>query len=143
MPLTRFFCDHAWLGGDATERDVLITVDGDRFSSVEPGVARPPDARHLSGLTLPGFANAHSHAFHRVLRGRTQRGRGTFWSWRESMYAVAQALTPESYYELARATSVAEMALSGVACIGGAPLPSTTRQVAPLTLTLTRWAAPW
>ena len=117
MPVTRFFCDHAWLGGDATERDVLITVDGDRFSSVEPGVARPPDARHLSGLTLPGFANAHSHAFHRVLRGRTQRGRGTFWSWRESMYAIAQALTPESYYELARAT-YAEMALSGVTCVG-------------------------
>ncbi|MBZ5738257.1 formimidoylglutamate deiminase, partial [Nocardioides mangrovi] len=58
----------------------------------------------LAGLTIPGLVNDHSHAFHRALRGRTQRERGTFWTWREQMYAVAERLTPESYADLARAT---------------------------------------
>ena len=71
----------------------------------------------MSGLTLPGFANAHSHAFHRALRGRTQSGSGSFWTWREQMYALAGRLDPDSYHELARAT-FAEMALAGVSCVG-------------------------
>ena len=42
-------------------------------------------------LTLPGFVNAHSHAFQRVLRGRSEGG--DFWAWRESMLDVAAGLT--------------------------------------------------
>src|SRR6185312_3619508 len=75
------------------------------------------DALPLPGLVLPGFANAHSHAFHRALRGRTQDGGGTFWTWRERMYEVAARLDPDSYLALARAT-YAEMALTGVTCVG-------------------------
>ena len=71
----------------------------------------------LAGLVLPGFANAHSHAFHRALRGRTHDGGGTFWTWREQMYAVAARLDPDSYLALARA-DYAEMALAGVTCVG-------------------------
>jgi formimidoylglutamate deiminase len=44
-------------------------------------------------LTLPGFVNAHSHAFQRALRGRTEGG--DFWAWRESMLDVASRLTPD------------------------------------------------
>src|SRR3712207_7369550 len=51
------------------------------FRSV--GGAPESGAERLTGLTLPGFADAHSHAFHRALRARAQRGRGTFWTWRE------------------------------------------------------------
>ena len=43
-------------------------------------------------LTLPGFVNAHSHGFQRVLRGRTEGA--DFWAWRESMLDVAAGLTP-------------------------------------------------
>jgi formimidoylglutamate deiminase len=43
-------------------------------------------------LTLPGFVNAHCHAFQRALRGRTEGG--DFWSWRESMLDVAGGLAP-------------------------------------------------
>jgi formimidoylglutamate deiminase len=43
-------------------------------------------------LTLPGFVNAHCHAFQRALRGRTEGG--DFWAWRESMLDVAAGLTP-------------------------------------------------
>ena len=115
--MTSYFADHAWLGGDTTSADVLIEVDGAAITSVRSGAARPPEAVHLRGATLPGLANAHSHAFHRALRGRTQRGGGSFWTWREQMYFVADRLTPDSYYALARAT-YAEMALSGITCVG-------------------------
>jgi formiminoglutamate deiminase len=77
----------------------------------------PPGAVRLRGLTLPGLANAHSHAFHRALRGITQASRGTFWTWRERMYEVAARLDPDSYLALARAV-YAEMTLAGVTCVG-------------------------
>ena len=59
----------------------------------------------------------HSHAFHRALRGRTQMGHGTFWTWREQMYAAAAHLDPDSYRELATAV-FAEMALAGITAVG-------------------------
>ena len=78
----------------------------------------PPDgAERARGLTLPGLANAHSHAFHRALRGRTQAERGSFWTWREQMYALAGRLDPDRYLALARAT-FAEMALAGITAVG-------------------------
>jgi formiminoglutamate deiminase len=113
----RYFCEHAWVGGGSSEAGVLISTVGDRISAVDSGADRPADAVHLRGLTLPGFANAHSHAFHRALRGRAQAGRGTFWTWREEMYRTAEALTPDNYYQLARAT-YAEMALAGFTAVG-------------------------
>ena len=115
--MTRYFADHAWLGGDGVSAAVLIDVDGERITSVEAGAERPADAAHLRGVTLPGLANTHSHAFHRALRGRTHRSGGSVWTWREDMYELAARLTPDSYYELARAT-YAEMALAGIACVG-------------------------
>nr|WP_244367951.1 formimidoylglutamate deiminase [Micromonospora echinofusca] len=97
--------------------DVLVEVDAGRISSVTVGATAPPDAVRLPGLTVPGLANAHSHAFHRALRGRTHGGRGDFWSWRDRMYEVAGRLDPDTYLALARAT-YAEMALTGVTCVG-------------------------
>ena len=97
--------------------DVLVEVDGDRIATVTPGVHPPAHATVLRGLTLPGLANAHSHAFHRALRGRTQGGVGSFWTWRDQMYAAAERLDPESYLRLARAV-YAEMALAGITCVG-------------------------
>jgi formiminoglutamate deiminase len=117
MTLTRYFADYAWLGGDQVADRVLLEVDGDRIGAVRVGVDRPADAVHLAGVTMPGMANAHSHAFHRALRGRTHRGGGTFWTWREDMYGIAERLTPDSYYALARAL-YAEMALAGISCVG-------------------------
>ena len=96
----------------------MVEVEDERIAGVEAGAAAPPTgAVRLDGLTLPGFANAHSHAFHRALRGRTQRGGGSFWSWRERMYELAARLDPETYFRLARAT-YAEMALAGITAVG-------------------------
>jgi formimidoylglutamate deiminase len=52
-------------------------------------------------LTIPGFVNAHSHAFQRSLRGRTEGG--DFWAWRDAMLALAGEQTPQrvrTEYEL-------------------------------------------
>ena len=115
--IRHWLADLAWLPGQGVRRDVLIEADGERFTSVTPAAAPARDAEHLPGLTLPGFANAHSHAFHRALRAVTQADRGTFWTWRERMYEVAARLTPDSYLRLARAV-YAEMTLAGVSCVG-------------------------
>jgi formiminoglutamate deiminase len=117
VAVTKYFTDYAWLGGSQVADRVLLEVDGERISAVRAGVDRPADAVHLAGVTVPGMANAHCHAFHRALRGRTHRGGGTFWTWRQDMYGVAERLTPDSYYELARAL-YAEMALAGISCVG-------------------------
>ena len=128
-----YLLERAWVDG-AVESDVLVEIADGRFTRVEVlgrsgGFSAEVSAENpqfprisgetvtLPGLTLPGLANTHSHAFHRALRGRTQRGRGTFWTWREQMYAVAERLDPDSYLRLARAT-YREMVAAGMTSVG-------------------------
>jgi formiminoglutamate deiminase len=112
-----YWCELAWLGGTAPVPGVLLQVAADRIGTVARAVGPPPGAHVLRGLTLPGAANAHSHAFHRALRGRTHEQGGTFWSWRDQMYAVADRLDPDTYRELATAV-FAEMVQCGYTCVG-------------------------
>jgi formiminoglutamate deiminase len=90
---------------DGLLKDVLVDADPE------------PDDIRLAGVTLPGMANAHSHAFHRALRGRVNGGGGNFWSWREQMYAAAEQLNPDTYFALARAV-FAEMVQAGITVVG-------------------------
>lgn len=70
-------------------------------------------------IVLPGIATAHSHAFQRALRGRTQRSsaQGSFWSWRALMYEYAESLTPERIYEMSR-RAYRELFMHGVRAVG-------------------------
>ncbi|MDE3723741.1 formimidoylglutamate deiminase [Nocardiopsis sp. N85] len=115
----RLWCELAWTGSadGAPEHGVLLEIVDGGFASVVAGVEPPADAETLTGVTLPGLADAHSHAFHRALRGRTHSDGGSFWTWREVMYRVADRLDPDTYLRLARAV-YAEMALAGVTCVG-------------------------
>ncbi len=133
MPvITRFHAERAILPSRGNElatavlaprvlADVLIETTDGRFTTVTPGVpngvAAADGAIRLPGLTMPGLANVHSHAFHRALRGRTHAGKGSFWTWRDAMYALAERLNPDTYYYLARAV-YAEMALAGITAVG-------------------------
>lgn len=114
--MTIYWCESALLG-DRVAAHVTVEVERGRIARLEPATRPPSGATTLPGLVIPGLANVHSHAFHRVLRGRTQGGGGDFWSWREAMYAVATKLDPDSYHRLATAV-YAEMALAGVAGVG-------------------------
>jgi formiminoglutamate deiminase len=111
----RYHAAHALLPGGPAREVTFEIVDG-RFTTVTADTA-PGSATRLPGVVLPGFANAHSHAFHRALRGRTHGDGSTFWTWRRRMYDVAERLDPDSYYALARAT-YAEMALAGITGVG-------------------------
>ena len=118
--MTVFRARRALLADTITDNVEIRCVDG-MITAIEP-FAGPvsPDVEVLPGLVLPGFADAHSHAFHRALRGRTH-GRGTtggsFWTWREQMYALAARLDPDTLAELARAVFV-EMVCAGVTAVG-------------------------
>jgi cytosine/adenosine deaminase-related metal-dependent hydrolase len=116
-PPPRYWCELAWLGGDGAQPGVLLTLNGDRIETVGHADTPPTGAVRLGGITIPGMANAHSHAFQRALRGRTQGASGTFWTWRAQMYALAAVIDPDNYRALARAT-FAEMALAGITLVG-------------------------
>jgi formiminoglutamate deiminase len=95
---------------------VLIEAESGDLTKVVPN-AVDEDAARLPGLVIPGLVNAHSHAFHRLLRGRTHRLGGDFWLWRDLMYETAAALTPETYETIAVAVFT-EMAMTGVTTVG-------------------------
>lgn len=111
-----YWCPRATLPEGVRKR-VRLRVEDGRLSEVRVGVDMEPGDTVLDGLVRPGFANAHSHAFHRALRGRTHGDGGTFWTWREHMYAVTAALDPAGYRTLARAV-FAEMVLAGYTVVG-------------------------
>ena len=137
----RLWCELAWLGGERRRGDVLIEVDGDRHRR---GDAAGPRRRRRAarGLTLPGLANAHSHAFHRALRGRTHGGLGarsgrgasrcTRWPPRSIPTRTTRWPAPSSprwRWPGSRASA--------------SSTTSTTRPTAPPTTTRTRWARAW
>ena len=115
--MTTYFAQWAWRGAEHTVANVRITVNNGVISAVEDNAAKQDGDVAIAGVVMPGLVNAHSHAFHRALRGRTHGGTGDFWSWRTPMYEIANRLTPDLYRELA-AMTFAEMALSGITGVG-------------------------
>lgn len=115
---TRFWCESAWVDGQVATGVLLTADDTGTLTSVETDIDAPPSgAEAVPGFVLPGGVNAHSHAFHRILRGRTHGDGGTFWTWRDVMYSVAAKLSPENYEIVARAV-FAEMLAGGYTSVG-------------------------
>jgi formimidoylglutamate deiminase len=99
--------------------DVVVTVEHGVIAAME--AVGSGLAERISGVTVPGLPNLHSHAFQRAMAGLTER-RGSeadsFWTWREQMYRFVERLTPDdleaiaalAYMEMLEAgfTSVAE-----------------------------------
>ena len=96
----------AWLNnptGGAWACDVLLEIDAaGHWSAITSGVngtqAAAVNAQILTGPLLPGLVNAHSHAFQRAFAGLAERRESEhddFWSWRDRMYRVALAISPE------------------------------------------------
>ena len=114
--MTSWWCEYAAIDGHVESGVTIDSLDG-RITQVTAGTVAAASASRLDGLTVPGMANAHSHAFHRALRSRAQAERGTFWTWRDMMYTASERLDPDTYYRLARAV-FAEMTLAGMSAVG-------------------------
>ncbi|NHA69368.1 formimidoylglutamate deiminase [Phycicoccus flavus] len=114
--MSAFWCEHAMLPG-GVRRHVRVRTERGRIAEVTADLPVEPGDVVLHGLVLPGLANAHSHAFHRALRGRTHADGGNFWTWREEMYSLSEHLDPDSYRRLATA-AFAEMVLAGYTAVG-------------------------
>ncbi|HKC20646.1 MAG TPA: formimidoylglutamate deiminase [Candidatus Dormibacteraeota bacterium] len=110
----RWHAEQAWLGHPAS--NVLLEVEGGRIKSITEGATAPPDATRLRGWTFPGFANAHSHAFQRLLRGEVESSGGDFWEWRSAMYRSTD-WDPADYFNHARRV-FREMLESGITAVG-------------------------
>lgn len=118
--MSSWLLELAWTGAQL-ERRLLLEESQGRITKLDPLGDRslPSDTVVVSGLTIPGLANVHSHAFHRALRGRTESpgGPDSFWTWRDEMYKLAGKLEPDSYHRLALAV-YGEMALAGITQVG-------------------------
>ena len=119
---TGWLADFIFTGG-AFESDLAMFADARgrivRFSREKADLAK---AHRLIGRAiLPGMVNVHSHAFQRVIRGRTEyltgADRDTFWTWRENMYHGANKLSPEAIYHATRMAFL-EMLLAGITTVG-------------------------
>ena len=105
--------------GDRFERGVHVTVDNGRITAVGTP-ARPATLRLPKRALLPGFVNAHSHAFQRGLRGHVEAfpdGAGSFWAWREAMYGLAADLSWKGFREQC-ANAFTEMRAAGITTVG-------------------------
>jgi formimidoylglutamate deiminase len=119
---TAFLPDLLYTGG-RFQRGLAMVCDGagriTRLVSEADIAGRV--VRFRGQALLPGLVNAHSHAFQRVIRGRTEhrtaKRSDTFWTWREMMYSAATRLTPEAIYDASRMAFL-EMALAGITSVG-------------------------
>ncbi|WP_062291330.1 formimidoylglutamate deiminase [Demequina phytophila] len=97
--------------------DVLVEMDDAGVVTAIEAAGAGVAADLAVDVAAPAFANTHSHAFHRLLRGRTNGAGGDFWRWRDVMYGVAGTLDPDGLR--AAATAVyAEMVAAGYSAVG-------------------------
>lgn len=99
--------------------DVQVVIAAGAIAEVTPNVAPVAgDERHA--IALPGLASLHSHAFQRGMAGLAElRGDSTdtFWTWRETMYRFALAMSPDDVAAVATLLYV-EMLEQGFTRVG-------------------------
>ena len=105
-------------GEFASGQGLLVGPAG---SVLAAGTSAPAAVVDLPGKALfPGFVNAHSHTFQRLIRGKSESRASSgrdFWSWRGTMYHAAAQLNPQDVYDVARMAFL-EMLLSGTTTVG-------------------------
>ncbi len=131
--------DLLWTGG-RFQPGLVVEMGADgRIAAVREAAharGRPGEVRRLHGRALlPGFVNAHSHAFQRLLRGRTQwrpigGDRADFWTWRQAMYDLALGLGEDALADASRAC-FREMLRAGFTSVGEFHYLHRTRDGAP------------
>ncbi|MHC5109935.1 MAG: formimidoylglutamate deiminase [Planctomycetota bacterium] len=111
--------DLTWLGS-RFERNVQVVLSPDGKIEHVGILGEKPSFRLRNRAMLPGFVNAHSHAFQRGLRGQGERfphNSGSFWTWREAMYGLVGAMTADRIYQLSL-MAFREMLAAGMTTVG-------------------------
>jgi len=107
--------------GDRFESGLALVCDQSGTIRLTPSQEVQNAIRLQNRAILPGLINAHSHAFQRVIRARSEdrskTQEDTFWGWREMMYSAATRLTEEDIYDASRMAFL-EMALAGITAVG-------------------------
>lgn len=100
---------------DGWHEDKVITIDDKGvITSIEENFE---EAENVAGYALPGFQNAHSHAFQYAMAGLAEKHKpgneaDDFWGWRETMYQIALTMNPDDL-EAVATMLYAEMARHG------------------------------
>jgi formimidoylglutamate deiminase len=123
MPTYRLQCaylPHGWA------RDALVTVSSQGFITgidIDAPPAQPSDPagemERVDGIVVPGMPNAHSHAFQRAMAGNAEyrlSARDSFWTWRQTMYALANRMDPAQLQIIATQLFI-EMLKSGYTAV--------------------------
>ena len=111
--MTTFNPELTWIGGEFYPRKSITVADG-VITKIGEGDGSD------KGAFLPGFVNAHSHAFQRGLRGRGETfvsGVDSFWGWREEMYKLVDELSVDQFRGLC-VQSFTEMRQAGITTVG-------------------------
>jgi formimidoylglutamate deiminase len=105
---------------DGWARDVRVVLNDGRIATITAGVTAEPGDECLA-TALPGLPNLHCHAFQRLMAGLAEsRGpsdRDDFWSWRDLMYQLVNALSPDDVAAIA-AMAYVEMLEAGFTRVG-------------------------
>lgn len=111
--------DWTWTG-ERFEREVQLEIGSDGRWSRVGALGLPPTHRLTGRALLPGFVNAHSHAFQRGLRGQGERfpaGAGSFWTWREAMYQLVDGMDAATFGAVCL-QAYREMLAAGITTVG-------------------------
>lgn len=111
--------DLTYVGG-AFQPGIRVDIDPTGTITAVGSDAPAPTTRLQGRALLPGFVNAHSHAFQRGLRGHGEqfpRGSGTFWTWRDAMYQLVATLDKRQLRSLCR-DAFREMLAAGITTVG-------------------------
>lgn len=130
MAAPRALLPDAVVAGGSVREGAAVTIAEGRIAAVGPPPPGVEVVRLPGRALLPGLVSAHSHAFQRAIRGRTERraprpgpaaGAATpaesFWTWRTAMYAAANRLSPEDLQAVSR-MCFREMARAGITTVG-------------------------
>ncbi|HEX4312017.1 MAG TPA: formimidoylglutamate deiminase [Acidobacteriaceae bacterium] len=113
--------DLLFLDGRFVQNAGLLVSDTGRVQATTTSDTASNTIVDLPGKALlPGFVNVHSHAFQRLIRGKSESravAGKDFWSWRGTMYHAAASLDPQQVYDVARMAFL-EMALAGTTTVG-------------------------
>ncbi len=112
----QFFFDKI-LQNDGWKTNILIATDSNGVITSITESNKINNAQHIKGLAIPGFQNAHSHAFQYAMAGLAEVHNIThtsddFWSWRDAMYKLALSVNPDQMENIA-AMLYAEMLRHG------------------------------